>query len=589
MNNFLLKASLYTLLVSAAAFTSQAQGLPDATKKKIDGLYSKWSASGSPGYTIGIVRNDSLIYSKGYGAANLEYGIPNSPETIYHMASVSKQFTAYCILLLAKEGKLNLNDDVRKYLPWFPDLKQTITIRHLLNHTSGVRDQWTLLNMSGTRIDDVITQEHIVKLLSRQQALDFTPGEQYSYSNSGFTMLSEIVKSVSGKSLQRFADSTIFKPLGMANTHIHDDHTQIVPNRAYSYRSVNKKYQNAVLSYANSGATSLFTNVPDMAKWVMNFYNQKVGDKQVLAELTRNGVLNNGKQIPYASGITVDEYHGWKQYSHGGADAGFRTFVSVFPEAKMGFVVFGNFAEALPTVQAYEMIDLLLKDNSVKKPLAAQALADSSMTKLADATAFQEFTGVYYSSDGAKFSYLLKNGKFYWQSAGPELLLANVGKTTFSTLTAGARSQFVFSKNADGSVKVAQTWPSGERTLKRVNPLVLEAVAQTKMLQEYAGTYYSPELEYRYTLAVKDQKLILSNSKSKDAPLEFLEKDVFLMGGVLINMKRDKHQKIVQLELNAGRVKHLTFEKMPQPKSKSKVLGRAGREEKQVPLRPMGS
>lgn len=200
-----------------------SQSIPDSTKTKIDKLFAKWDTKDSPGCVIGIVRNDSLIYAKGFGMANLEYGIPNSPATIYHIASVSKQFTTYCIVLLARQGKLNLNDDVRKYLQWFPDLHEKITIQNLLTHTSGIRDQWQLLAISGTRLDDVITQEQIIKMLSKQEALNFKPNEKATYSNSGYTMLAEIVKSVSGQSLREFADSAIFQPLKMTNTYFHDD------------------------------------------------------------------------------------------------------------------------------------------------------------------------------------------------------------------------------------------------------------------------------------------------------------------------------------------------------------------------------
>src|SRR5689334_20559010 len=204
-----------TIFLSLLAFpflnSTSAQSLPDSTIKKIDSLFAKWNNNYSPGCTVGIVRNDSLIFSKGYGMANLEYDIQNTPATIYHMASVSKQFTAYSIVLLAKQGKLQLDDDIHKYLSWFPDLKEKITIRNLLNHTSGIRDQWQLLAISGTRLDDVITQEHIIKILSKQEALNFKPGEQYSYSNSGFTMLAEIVRSATGQSLRQFTDSAIFK------------------------------------------------------------------------------------------------------------------------------------------------------------------------------------------------------------------------------------------------------------------------------------------------------------------------------------------------------------------------------------------
>ncbi|MEP7319802.1 MAG: serine hydrolase domain-containing protein, partial [Panacibacter sp.] len=187
-----------------------AQTLPDSITKKIDSLFIKWNMFVSPGCSIGIVRNDSLIYAKGYGIANLEYTIPIQPQTIFHMASVSKQFTAWSIVLLARQGKLQLDDDIHKYLPWFPDVKEKITILDLLNHTSGIRDQWQLLAISGTRLDDVITQDQIVKILGKQQALNFKPGDKYSYSNSGFTMLAEIVKSVTGQSLRKFTDSAIF-------------------------------------------------------------------------------------------------------------------------------------------------------------------------------------------------------------------------------------------------------------------------------------------------------------------------------------------------------------------------------------------
>src|SRR4030095_9327431 len=245
----------------------------------------------------GIVRNDSLIYTKGYGSANLEYAIPNTPETIFHTASVSKQFSGWSILLLARQGKLHLDDDIHKYLPWFPDLKEKITIRNLLNHTSGIRDQWQLLAISGTRLDDVITQDQIIKILSKQQALNFKPGDKYSYSNSGYTMLAEIVRSVTGQTLRKFTDSVIFKPLGMNNTHFHDDYTEIVKNRSYSYdRTDSNHFANSILSYSNVGATSLFTNINDMSKWIMNFYDHKVGDQKDIDQLTEKGKLKSGKE-----------------------------------------------------------------------------------------------------------------------------------------------------------------------------------------------------------------------------------------------------------------------------------------------------
>jgi CubicO group peptidase (beta-lactamase class C family) len=335
---------LLALTIASQCLT--AQMLPPHITERIDSLFSQWDKTTSPGCAIGVVSDDSLIFSKGYGMANLEYGIPITPQTIFHIASVSKQFTAYSILLLERQGKLSLEDDIHKYLDWFPDLKEKITIRNLLNHTSGIRDQWELLAIAGTRLDDVITQDQIIKILAKQQALNFRPGTDWSYSNSGFTLLAEIVRSVSGQTLRQFADSAIFKPLGMTHTHFHDDYTEIVPNRSYSYFTSKKdRFTNAVLSYSNVGATSLFTNIQDMSKWIMNFYDPAVGDRKEIRELTQPALVNGEKVRNYAKGIVADSIYGQLRYQHGGGDAGYRIFISVFPAQRMGFIVFSNLGD----------------------------------------------------------------------------------------------------------------------------------------------------------------------------------------------------------------------------------------------------
>src|SRR5678810_1046592 len=378
-----------------------SQSIPGSTIKTIDSLFKTWDNNNTPGCAIGIVRNDSIIYAKGYGMANLEYGIPVTAQTIFHMASVSKQFTAYAILLLAKQGKLQLDDDIHKYLSWFPDLKEKITIRNLLNHTSGIRDQWQLLAISGTRLDDVITQDHIIKILSKQQALNFKPGEQYSYSNSGFTMLAEIVRSVTGQSLRQFTDSAIFKPLGMLNTHFHDDYEEIVKDRSYSYdRKDSAHFANSILSYSVAGATSLFTNLEDMSKWIMNFYTHKLGDQKDIDQLTQKGKLNSGKELNYALGIVSDTYNGWRQYSHGGADAGYRTYLTVFPDLKMGLALFSNLGDVNAGGKLYEIEDLFINDTAKNKTDKAKKNIDRSKAALKDTVAIKKFAGNYISDDG---------------------------------------------------------------------------------------------------------------------------------------------------------------------------------------------
>jgi CubicO group peptidase (beta-lactamase class C family) len=538
-----------------------AQSLPDSMAKKIDSLFVKWNNVNTPGCTIGIVRNDSLIYSRGYGMANLEYAIPNAPATIFHMASVSKQFTGGAIVLLARQGKLKLDDDIRKYLPWFPDLKVKITVQHLLNHTSGIRDQWQLLAISGTRLDDVITQEQIVKILSKQQALNFAPGEKYSYSNSGFTMLAEIVRSVSGQSLRKFTDSAIFKPLGMNSTHFHDDYKEIEKNRSYSYdRLDSAHFSNSILSYSNAGATSLFTNIPDMSKWVMHFFDPNSANQELITMLTRNGKLNSGKELTYANGIVVDKYKGWKQYSHSGGDAGYRTHVAVFPDLKMGFMVFGNSGDFNPGGLVYAMADLFLKDTSQKKEVEKKVQRDSTAAILKDTLSLKKYVGHYIGDDGLPFSFDLKNSKLYYHIYGENNFLIQDSRDTFSIPDA-PEIKFVFGqKGKDTTVDVIT--PDQSYHLRKYKK---ETTQSDKTLKEYTGTYYCPELDCKYSIALKDHQLILTNAKYNDAKLTLIGNNHLTNDNWWINhfmIVRDAKNKITGFEVNSGRTMHLKFKKI---------------------------
>jgi CubicO group peptidase (beta-lactamase class C family) len=551
------------LLVSFVTGYTHAQTVPDSTLKRIDSLFKKWDNNYSPGCAVGVISNDSLIFSKGYGMANLEYGIPNTPATIFHVASVSKQFTAFSIVLLARQGKLQLDDDIRKYLPWFPDLKEKITIRQLLNHTSGIRDQWQLLAISGTRLDDVITQDHIVRLLSRQRALNSKPGERYNYCNSGYTMLAEIVKSVTKQTLRQFTDSAIFKPLGMTNTHFHDDYTEIVKNRSYSYfRRDSAQFGNSVLSYSNMGATSLFTSVNDLSKWIMNFYTHKVGDQQDIDLLTQKGKLNNGKEIDYALGISIGNYRGWKLFTHGGADAGYRTWMGVFPDLKKGFVVFSNLGDFNAGGKAMDVAGLFIQDTTKGRPDARNdGKADSAKTILRDTVTIKKFTGEYITDQGMLIEFALNNNKLYARAYGQSEVLKQE-KDTFA-IVANPMVRFSFHIRQPGDTTVSAVFsPSATEVMKKISPVSLSA----KQLETYTGTYYCPELDCKYGIALKDQKLVLTNSKYQDVPLtlagpDHLLNDNWWMGNLVVI--RDNKNQITGFEVNSGRVLHLRFDKLP--------------------------
>ena len=336
---------------------------PTPGTSQIDQLFAEWDRWDSPGVALAILQEGALVYKRGYGCANLEYRIPITPTTIFHVASVSKQFTAAAIVLLAQQGKLGLDDDIRQHLPYLPDFGQTITIRHLAHHTSGLRDQWELLTMAGVRLDDVITQEHIIKMVKAQRELNFAPGEQYLYCNTGYTLMAEIVKAVSGQSFPEFTDSQFFKPLGMVHTHFHDDHEMIVPNRAYSYAADEKAgFKKRVLSYANAGATSLFTTVEDLMRWIQNFADGRIGGKPFVDQMQQQAILNSGETIDYAFGLSVRKYRGLTMIGHSGGDAGFRSHLVRFPEQNFAVVILSNLASMLPGELCLRVADLYLAE-----------------------------------------------------------------------------------------------------------------------------------------------------------------------------------------------------------------------------------
>jgi len=372
---------------------------------KVSQLMSAFNEQ-TPGAVVAIVQDGKLAFSQGFGLANIEYNIPNTITTPYHMASVSKQFTAFAIIMLANEGKLSIDEDIRKYLPDVPDFEHKITVRNLLNHTSGLRDHWTLWTMSGGLMDDVIRQSDLKRLIQRQKNLNFKPGDQFMYSNTGYLLLSEIVTEVSDQKFADWMTHNVFKPLGMNSTQIYDDHERIVKNRAYSYKKTDTGLAKSVLSYANSGATSLFTTAEDLALWLGNFKTAKVGGVKAIEQLQEQGILNNGETIEYALGVNISDDHGLKKISHGGADAGYRTYLSYYPELDAGIIILANVAGFQGGVIAKEVASTFFGEHMVNKPKPENANqgnphAPEPKQKLWKPTLeeLSLYTGRYYSEE----------------------------------------------------------------------------------------------------------------------------------------------------------------------------------------------
>jgi CubicO group peptidase (beta-lactamase class C family) len=392
----------YSIVINGAEpLATEPEGRVNQVVKAIMGDDEK-----TPGVAIAVQRDGKLIYDKGFGYADLEQNAKITPTTIFHIASVSKQFTAFAIAMLADQGKINLDDDIRKYLPEMHDFGTPITIRQLAHHTSGLRDQWSLLTMAGWRMDDVITMPQIMRVMSRQTELNFKPGDEHYYCNSGFTLMGEIVKRVTKEPFPEWCKKNIFDPLGMKNTLFYDDHERIVENRAYSYHTGYNGFKKSVLSYANVGATSLFTTVEDLSLWAQNFENVKVGNDNVMKTMASRYVLNNGDTIAYAFGQVYEKYKGLNMWSHGGGDAGFRTFLMRFPDQHFSIAVFSNSAEFPVGDLTYQLADLYLEKDFKPDPKKEEAPQPSNNNNNPEEKPFDpatmklaDYTGTFYSPE----------------------------------------------------------------------------------------------------------------------------------------------------------------------------------------------
>lgn len=561
-NKLKIRTIIVLLIISGYTVASQIQTV--TFKHRIDSLFSKWNNSKSPGASIVVTKDDSIIFKKGYGNANLEYNIKITPDTKFHVASLSKQFTAISILILASQNKLSLNDDIHKYLPEVPDFGSKITIMNLINHTSGIRDQWQLLSIAGWRLDDVITTEHIMKLVKLQKKLNFNPGEEYLYSNTGYTLLAEIVERVTGKSFKEWTAENIFVPLDMNDTHFHSNHTEIVKNRAYSYGDERYGgYKKLVLNYSNVGATSLFTTAEDMGKWFANFYNPKICSSEVMQKFLTKGKLNNGEQIKYGFGILSGKYRELKIIDHAGQDAGFKSYMIYFSELHVGIAVLSNYNSFAPWDIALKVADIYLED---ELKILSSKPDDVKITKPKSVETksykLKDYAGRYLIQP----NYLIKisevnNDLVFHKKPYQEIQLTPFSEKKFYFNTADKYFEIEFEVDDKGNIEGLTYNSNGDISFAKKLP---DNISNNNKLKEYVGEYYCDELNTTYNLIIRDSKLTAIHMRHPDIELhptfaeEFISK---LWWFSQIGFNRNEKGQILGFTLNCSRVKNLFFEK----------------------------
>lgn len=510
---------------------------------RVDEVFAAWASKETPGCTVGVDQDGQPPIRRAYGMADLEHDIPNTPDTIIEAGSVSKQFTAAAVMLLVQQGKLALSDDARKYVPELPDYGKTITIDHLLHHTSGLRDWGVLAEIAGwPRGTRIHTHDHVLDIVSRQKALNHDPGAEFSYTNSGYNLLAVIVQRASGQSLAEFSRQHLFEPLGMTHTQWRDDFTRIVKGRAIAYGSDEAGAFHSEMPFENVyGNGGLLTTVGDLLIWNRSFVEPRVGGPELIQAMERRYRLTGGREIEYASGLFFTRYKGVPEISHSGATAAYRSFLARYPEQHLSVAVLCNAGDADSIGLAHQTADIFL---------AGQTQAPAPLTPIPlPAEELAGRAGLYRSlRAGEPMKLEVKDGRLV-STRG-----LSVAPLSSSVFQAENGTRLVFESSG-----VRYISRDGEEILFE---RVAEASPTPSQLAEYAGEYVSDEAEVTYTVAVEGGKLFLKARPDISIELSPLYADGFLNPmGIIARFLRDGSGKITEVSFGLPRVRDLRLQR----------------------------
>ncbi len=544
-----MKKTILFLLIFILSIPVFAQ-LDPAKEKDIDQLFLDWNRPNHPGGALGIVLDGRLVFSKAYGLASLEYLVPNTPGTRFNIASVSKQFTAMGIVKLHLQGKLNVDDDVRKYLPELPDFGQTITIRHMLHHTSGMRSLHSMLALAGWRGDDARTNVDLLRFMRDQRDLNFVPGDEYMYCNTGYILMAILIEKLSGEKFSVWMKKNIFEPLGLYDTYVEDRYNRIVPNNATSYSGYQERgFVREVEYWGYTGSGNVHSTTYDLLNWYRNYSLPQENWEEAFSMMLTVDDLNNGKSNNYAFGVVIDTYKTEKRISHGGSIGGFRSYACTYPDRKLEIVLLTNFSSSSTGGKVSAIADILLN-----KPVEEVTRFEMTAIKI-NPSIFDNYVGTYTVNEDPDrlIDFFRENETFFCQSTGQgRVRLSAADNLTF--FDNRQQIEIVFDDSAKKSYKMNQMNReyTGIKTFKYV--------PTEKELNEIAGQYWSPELHTQYTFSVKGDKLVGYHTRHGEFILENLRKDEYLCGTSFIRkivVGRDTRGRIFGLYVTNSRVRNL--------------------------------
>ena len=551
--------SLFIVLLQVFNSFSQAN---QKQIQKIDSIFTSWNVPNHPGGSVLVSKNGAIVFSKSYGLASIEYNVPNTNNTLFNIGSISKQFTAIGIVLLEEQNKLSFDDDIRKYIPELINFRETITIRHLLHHTSGLRDLHGLLGLAGWRSGDLETNEDVYRIIKNQKELNFKPGEEFLYSNTGYILLAKIIENVGNLNFDRWMKQYVFEPLGMKNTYVETATENIVSNNATSYY-LQKKFNQATKYWGYFGSGNMHSTIEDLNIWLQNFSTPQPNWLSAFNKLQSTTTLHNGFETNYGFGIRIEEYAGKKIIQHGGAVGGFRAIARTFPKEQLNIVILTNYSRSNIGSKTNKISDILLdksKNTSTKKATkVTKALA--KFIKLSNKE-LKAFEGVYWSDSektGRKV-FLKKDTLRYVSSSKSEWPLVPTGKRTFIMKHPAVKPIVKFdSKTHQMTILIENNLPGV------FNFLQSNLNKNTNDLNLFVGNYYSSELKTVYSIAIDDtSNIYIEHARHGKIILKQLYNTLFSgdwpVG--IVEIKRNAEGKVMGLTLSNGRTRNVWFQKI---------------------------
>jgi CubicO group peptidase (beta-lactamase class C family) len=535
-------------------------------KKRVDQLMAAYIDADIPGAAVAVIQKGKVIFSKAYGMANLTYSIPFTTETLNNIGSTSKQFTSFAINLLAKQGKLSLDDDVRKHIPELQDFGKTITLRHLLSHTSGYREFLNLLAMAGRNLGegDYINRDELITIVQKQPALQNDPGAEWNYNNTGFGLLATVVERVSEQSFPDWMAENVFEPLGMTHTLVRAQPRQIVQNSAQGY-VVDKEggFQEGRDLSASTGAGGIYATVGDLAKWINNFRTGKVGGNDIIKQMTTRFVLTTGDTTNYGMGLFIDKHRSLDRIQHGGADIAHRSMLMYYPDIDAGVITQSNnalFPGNIPNDIAEAFFEKHMKPEEKETPEETDSAPFNPEDY--DPKEFDEIAGRFELEAAAGFviTFTREEDKFFGQGTGqPKVEMVPTSDSTFTFV--GVEASMTFHRNKENKVETLTLHQNGHHKAKRLKEEPWKPTPED--LAEYTGRFFSEELETFYTLAVKDSSLVVRHKRWEDLKLTPAKTDTFNATfpiQELIFIRNDDGETDA-LKVSNGRTKEVRFEK----------------------------